>query len=97
MYTIDKLNRKIIITVQKDGVSTFSNYSEKIEINEFDKLEKKFLPNTQDKFECELILLDVEKRDESGNKTGIMETKAFARRIGREDWLMEFNESDYVL
>lgn len=91
MYTIDKENRRIIIT--PEGTST---YSQKV-VNEFDKLERIFLEGTQDKYECELVIMDVEVKDmETGKKTGT-ETKAFARRIGQPNWLMEFNETEYVL
>lgn len=91
MYTIDKVNRRIIIT--PEGTST---YSQKV-VNEFDKLERIFLDGTQDKYECELVIMDVEIKDmETGKKTGT-ETKAFARRIGQPNWLMEFNETEYVL
>lgn len=91
MYTIDKENRRIIITLE--GTST---YSQKI-VNEFDKLKRKFLDGTQDKYECELVIMDVEVKDmETGKKTGT-ETKAFARRVGQPNWLMEFNETEYVL
>lgn len=91
MYTIDKENRRIIITLE--GTST---YSQKI-VNEFDKLKRKFLDGTRDKYECELVIMDVEVKDmETGKKTGT-ETKAFARRVGQSNWLMEFNETEYVL
>ncbi len=45
----------------------------------------------------ELVILDVDIKDmETGKKTGT-ETKAFARRVGQPNWLMEFNETEYVL
>lgn len=93
MYTIDKENRRIIIKTTKD-MSTFMTTKY---INEFDKLERKFLDGTQDKYECELVIMDVEIKDiQTGKVTGT-ETKAFARRIGQPNWLMEFNEIEYVL
>lgn len=91
MYTIDKENRRIIITPDKQ-----TTYSQKV-VNEFDKLERIFLEGTHDKYECELVIMDVEVKDmETGKKTGT-ETKAFARRIGQPNWLMEFEETEYVL
>ena len=93
MYTIDKENRRIIIKTHEE----FSSFSTEKVINEFDKLERKFLDGTQDKYECELVILDVDIKDmETGKKTGT-ETKAFARRVGQPNWLMEFNETKYVL
>lgn len=91
MYTIDKEHRRIIITPEQE-----TTYSQKI-INEFDKLKRKFLEGTQDKYMCELVILDVDVKDmETGRKTGI-ETKAFARRIGQPNWLIEFVEDEYIL
>lgn len=91
MYTIDKENRRIIITPEKS-----TTYSQKV-VNEFDKLERIFLEGTQDKYECELVIIDVEVKDmETGKVTGT-ETKAFARRLGEPNWLMEFAETEYVL
>lgn len=91
MYTIDKENRRIIITPE---ITT--TYSQKI-INEFDKLKRIFLDGTVDQYECELIIIDVDKKDiETGKKIGI-ETKAFARRLGQQNWLMEFDEKEYIL
>ena len=44
-----------------------------------------------------MVILDVDIKDmETGKKTGI-ETKAFARRIGQQNWLMEFDEKEYIL
>ncbi|MGL5964665.1 MAG: hypothetical protein ACRCZ2_09775 [Fusobacteriaceae bacterium] len=83
MYTIDIENRRVIIEgATKNSEPTF--------INEFDKLEKKFLANTADKYECELVLVDV-KNEESGET----KTEAFARRVGYEQWLMPFNTEEY--
>lgn len=91
MYTIDKENRRIIITPEKS-----TTYSQKV-VNEFDKLERIFLEGTQDKYDCELVIIDVEVKDmETGKVTGT-ETKAFARRLGEPNWLMEFAETEYVL
>lgn len=91
MYTIDKENRRIII--KPDEPTT---YSQKV-VNEFDKLERIFLDGTHDKYDCELVIMDVEVKDmETGKVTGT-ETKAFARRLGEPNWLMEFEETEYVL
>ncbi|MGL6099090.1 MAG: hypothetical protein ACRCZ9_03460 [Fusobacteriaceae bacterium] len=84
-YTIDKINRKITIETKTKNI---------IVINEFDLLEKKFLSNTVDKYECELVLMDVSVY---GDKMNVIETetKAFARRIGYSEWLMEFEVESY--
>lgn len=91
MYTIDKENRRIIITPEKS-----TTYSQKV-VNEFDKLERIFLEGTQDKYECELVIIDVEVKDMETGKVIGTETKAFARRLGEPNWLMEFAETEYVL
>ncbi|MGL4426000.1 MAG: hypothetical protein ACRCZ0_08515 [Cetobacterium sp.] len=87
MYTIDLKNRRIILEKTEWGI-------EDSVINEFDKLEKSFLPNTADKYECELVLVDVDILDEKQEVIG-KETKAFARRIGCSDWLMGFEAEEY--
>lgn len=88
MYTIDEKNRRIIISGDK---------RENIVINEFDRLTRKFLPNTQDKYECELVLLEVPKNDIVNEDNNETEIKAFARRIGSQNWLIEFNESEFII
>lgn len=88
MYTIDLKNRRIIITDEKTRSQTI--------INEFDKLERKFLPNTQDTYDCELLLLEVDVYDDNFEVME-KETKAFARRVGNTNWLMEFVEEEYNL
>ncbi|MGL4424965.1 MAG: hypothetical protein ACRC0F_10345 [Cetobacterium sp.] len=85
-YTIDKVKRQIVIESKTRDITI---------INEFDKLEKKFLPNTADKYECELVIVDVAVTNEQMEKTGEVETKAFARRIGYSEWLMEFEVEEY--
>ncbi|MGL6132322.1 MAG: hypothetical protein ACRCZ9_11990 [Fusobacteriaceae bacterium] len=87
MYTIDLKNRRIILETTVWGI-------EDSVINEFDKLEKDFLPNTADTYECELVLVDVDVLDEKQEVIG-KETKAFARRVGYSDWLMEFVVEEY--
>lgn len=86
-FIIDKENRRIVIN---------SPLKTEIVINEFDKLNKHFLDGTEDIYECELILLDVDIHNEQGEIIG-QETKAFARRIDRPDWLMVFNTKDYTI
>jgi hypothetical protein len=76
-YVIDKLNRRIIL--EKATLNETDNI-----INEFDRLDKFFLEGTEDRYECELVLIDVEG-----------ELKAFARRVGNEKWLMEFEVEKY--
>lgn len=86
-FTIDKELRRVIVGDLKQKMTV-------VVINEFDKLEKAFLENTSDKYECELVLLDVDVMDENMNVVG-KETKAFARRVGKVQWLMEFNTEEY--
>ena len=88
-YTIDLKNRRIVFDAT--GLSLDSN---NVFINEFDKLTKKFLPDTSDTYECELVLLEVDLLNDKEEIVGT-ETKAFVRRIGRVDWLMEFNTNEY--
>ena len=88
MYTIDLKNRRVIIETKARGTIT---------INEFDRIHRVFLDGTHDKYECELVLLEVPVMNENQEDTGKKETKAFARRIGQPNWLMEFNETEYVL
>lgn len=87
MFRIDTKKRQLIITdnIQKTVIKG---------INEFDKIKKRFLPNTDEKYECELVLLDVEVGEDEKTKKKI--TKAFAKRIDYDNWLMEFNETDYI-
>lgn len=89
MFRIDILKRQVII------MNDLGTRDVKI-INEFDRIQKKFLPNTVDKYECELVLLEVPTYNAELVETG-KETKAFARRVGYENWLMKFNEEDYIL
>ena len=103
MYVIDKDNRRIVIsaqpmTIPEDG-TTFVMPKDTIIVNEFDKVDRIFLPGTEDTYECELVLVDVEVRDEKNPEvhTGEYTTKAFARRIGYDNWLIEFNEAEYNL
>lgn len=83
-FYVDKENRRVIIQRDIVPLSLDSNI-----IKEFDKVKKIFIPNTVDTYLCELVLLDIE--DEDGN----METKAFARRVGYPEWLLEFNVTDF--
>lgn len=93
-FIIDKENKRVIIV--KDSVNLLSvEISEDNVINEFDKIYKTFLEGTKDIYECELILVDVDIKDEN-QETVRVETKAFARRIGRSEWLMEFNLDEYT-
>ena len=73
-------------------------------IKEFERIEKIFLEGTQDKYECELVLLEVPVQTEEMMMNPEpselkMETRAFARRVGAgfENWLENINESDFVL
>lgn len=73
-------------------------------IKEFERIEKIFLEGTQDKYECELVLLEVPVQTEEMMMNPEpselkMETRAFARRVGAgfENWLENISESDFVL
>ncbi|MGL5963191.1 MAG: hypothetical protein ACRCZ2_02145 [Fusobacteriaceae bacterium] len=87
MYTIDIANRRIILEAVTLGVDGAI-------INEFDRLTKEFLPNTTDKYECELVLVEVDVQDDDMEIIG-KETKAFARRVGYSEWLMPFETTSY--
>lgn len=90
MYQIDEKNRAIYIYNTEKTTP--------IIIKEYDKLQRKFEEGTVDKYECELILLEVELRDLiTQEKTGEKEIRAFARRINYPQWLMEFDENEYIL
>lgn len=88
-FRIDEVKRQVILV---QGAPRNSE----IILNELDVLNRKFLEGTQDKYECELVLQDIEVTDETGEKTGVTELKAFARRKGAENWLMEFIPEEYI-
>ena len=90
MFTIDKEKRQIVIT---------NDVSRKVTIiKEGENLKRKFLEGTVDKYECVLKLLDVDIiNPETGEKTGEKETKAFGQRVGNPNWLMLFEEEEYVI
>ena len=90
MFTIDKEKRQIVIT---------NDVSRKVTIiKEGENLKRKFLEGTVDKYECVLKLLDVDIIDpETGEKTGEKETKAFGQRVGNPNWLMLFEEEEYII
>lgn len=92
MYTIDKDKRQVIIKPTIKGAVTLDENV--ITLNEFDSLYRHFLPNTQDKYECELVLIDVPVYNDKFEEIGI-ETKAFSRRKGNDNWLIEFVEEEY--
>ena len=86
-FVIDKESRRVVIGDMRQKMST-------VIINEFEKVNKTFLEGTIDKYECELVLLEVDLLNDKQDIVGT-ETKAFVRRIGRVDWLMEFNTNEY--
>lgn len=88
-FRIDEAKRQVIVVT---GVGKTTE----IVLNELDPLNRKFLEGTDDKYECELVLQDVELTNEAGEKTGITELKAFARRKGAANWLMEFIPEEYI-
>ena len=90
MFTIDKERRQIVIT---------NDVSRKVTIiKEGENLKRKFLEGTVDKYECVLKLLDVDIiNPETGEKTGEKETKAFGQRVGNPNWLMLFEEEEYII
>lgn len=89
-FRIDEVKRQVILQQEKPRVG-------EVIINEFDTLTRKFLNDTGLKYECELVLARVEVLNELGEKTGAQETKAFARRKGFDNWLMEFIPQEYEL
>lgn len=97
MVTIDAAERKIIITRKaKLNKLTTEEQEETIEIREGETLERIFLPGTQDVYECELVLLEVDViNPQTQEKTGEKELKAFAQRKDHAGWLMEFVETEY--
>lgn len=97
MVTIDAVERKIIITRKaKLNKLTTEEQEETIEIREGETLERIFLPGTQDVYECELVLSEVDViNPQTQEKTGEKELKAFAQRKDHAGWLMEFVETEY--
>ena len=98
MVIIDEKKRKIVITrtVKAKSRTKTMEEQEVIEIREGDSLERIFLPGTQDVYECELVLLEVDVIDpKTQEKTGEKELKAFAQRKDHAGWLMEFVETEY--
>lgn len=88
-FRIDETKRQVIVIT---GVAKATE----IVVNELDLLNRKFLEGTHEEYECELVLQDVEIVDESGEKTGVTELKAFARRKNVDNWLMEFIPDEYI-
>lgn len=89
MFEIDVQRRKVIVTQDVTRITK--------EISEGDEVKRKFAEGTKDIFRCFLKLIEVDiVDDKTGNVTG-KETKAFAIRENREDWIMNFNEEDYIL
>lgn len=89
MFEIDVQRRKVIVTQDVTRITK--------EISEGDEVKRKFAEGTKDIFRCFLKLIEVDIVDgKTGNVTG-KETKAFAIRENREDWIMNFNEEDYIL
>ncbi len=88
-FRIDEAKRQVIVI---SGVAKAG----RIVLNELDPLNRKFLNGTNEKYECELVLQDIEITNEDGEKTGATELKAFARRKGAENWLMEFIPEEYI-
>ncbi|MGL6099824.1 MAG: hypothetical protein ACRC0G_09405 [Fusobacteriaceae bacterium] len=82
--TIDAANRKVTII---NSASTLIE-KEGIVLNEFDSIGFKFLPKTEDTFETELVLLEVENED------GETETKPYMRRKDN-GIILSFDPNDY--
>lgn len=88
MYIIDKEGRKIIVTQEKTKTIK--------EIREGEELKRKYLEGTEDAYPCLLKLLEVDVLDsETQEKTGEKEVKAFAQRVDKPEWIMEFIEEEY--
>ena len=86
-YIINKEKRQVVITTKAKNT---------VVLNENDKLERIFLPGTQDKYECILVLLEVPVYTEDGIETEERRLEAFAQRVGRPQWVLplileEFN------
>lgn len=87
-FRIDETKRQVILVLGAPRTG-------EVVINELDALDRRFLEGTDDEYECELVLQDVEITDEFMEKTGATELKAFARRKDTESWLMEFVPEEY--
>lgn len=95
MITIDIDKRRVII--ERPTTLEAKDISEPVVINEFDKIQKVFLEETKDRYDCELVLVNVEIMDEDMQPTGEYVTKAFGRRIGYEGWLVEFDLESFTV
>lgn len=89
------MENKYEINKDKREVVVYFN-DEIIILKEFTKLDKVFISNTSDTYQCELVILDSIITEEGDNQDKSI-TKAYARRIGNEQWLMEFNLEDYSI
>lgn len=87
MYTINKEKRQVVVTTKERKTIT---------LNEFDVLHRIFLDKTEDKYDCDLVLLEVPVHDEDGRKTTDTETKAFARRLDDKNWIMIFDDTEFM-
>lgn len=95
MIIVDAENRRVVIDMPSPlGTKDIST---PLIINEFEKVNKVFLEKTKDKYECELLLVDVEVQDENMKPTGEFVTKAFGKRVGYSEWLIEFNLENFYI
>ena len=94
MYQITNIDldkRQILITKKGDIRKKFAE--KEVYFSENDKIPFNFLPNTEDKFETELVLVEVEIFEDD-KLTREYETKPFMRRVGT-DILLSFDPNDY--
>lgn len=93
-FEVDAVTRQVILTpvTKKRGTKVV----QVIRINEFDKLKRKFIKGTGENYECELVILKTKTHDNNGeDNLGAEVDKAFARRIGYDNWLISFEPNEY--
>lgn len=91
MFKLKKEEKEIEI---KKGNKVFK-------FKEGDRIKRKFLKGTQDKYDCIVVFMEVEVMDtKTMEKTGEKELKAFAQRVGEPNWIMPLDEStidEYII
>lgn len=93
-FTINIPERTVTVTSDKRTKDTLT---EEVTLREHDIVSPIFLPGTEDTFECELLLLDVSTTDPMTMEVTGTETKAFLKRVGFDNWLMDFDPNQVVL
>ena len=64
------------------------------ELHEGTILKRKFLPGTEDQYECKLVFVPVIIEE---NGVEVEEMKPFVIRVNNPDWVMEFIPEEYEL